>query len=65
MSLIGLIVFLIVIGLLFWVVRTLSAAFGLPPQVTQVLYVVLVVIVVLYLLSAFGLTSGGPELRLR
>jgi hypothetical protein len=64
MSIIGLIVFLIVVGLLFWVVRTLSGAFGIPAPIVQVLYVVLVVICVLWLLSAFGLMGSGPVLRL-
>jgi hypothetical protein len=64
MSIIGLIVFLIVVGLLFWVVRTLGGAFGIPAPIIQVLYVVLVVICVLWLLSAFGLMGSGPTLRL-
>ncbi len=65
MSLIGLLVALILLGLAFWVVKTLSGAFGLPPQIVTVLHVVLVVFVVLWLLSAFGLMSGGPVIHLR
>ncbi len=63
MDLIGLLVLLIVVGLLFWAVRALSAAFGIPAPVVTVIYVLLVVFVVLYLLQALGL-SGGPNLRL-
>lgn len=62
MDLISLIVFLIVIGLAFWIVRTLSGAFGIPAPIVTVIYVVLVVIVVLYLLQILG---AGPTLRLR
>jgi uncharacterized membrane protein len=50
MDLVSIIVFLVVVGLVFWVVRTLADAFDLPKQITSVVNVVLVVIVVLYLL---------------
>jgi phage shock protein PspC (stress-responsive transcriptional regulator) len=43
----------------------LSGAFGIPPPIVTVIYVVLVVFIVLYLLQALGLYSGGPSLRLR
>jgi hypothetical protein len=65
MSLISLLVFLIVFGLLFWVVRTLGASFGLPAQILQVIYVLLVVVAVLALLQAFGLLGDMPSLRVR
>lgn len=66
MDLISLLVFLIVVGLLFWVVRTLSGAFSIPAPIVQVLYVILVVFVVLYLLQILGHSSGSltlPRLR--
>jgi len=63
-DLISLLVLLIVVGLLFWAVRALSAAFGIPAPVVTVIYVLLVVFVVLYLLQVLGL-QGGPTLRLR
>jgi hypothetical protein len=65
MSLIGLLVLLIIVGVLFWAVSQLSAAFAIPPPIVVVIQVLLVVIVVLYLLQAFGLWAGGPTLRLR
>jgi uncharacterized membrane protein len=65
MDLISLIVFLILVGLAFWIVRALSGAFGIPAPIVTVIYVVLVVFIVLYLLQALGLYSGGPSLRLR
>lgn len=64
MSIVSLIVALVIIGLLFWVVRTLAGAFGIPAPIVSVIYVVLVVIVVLWLLQSLGLSSGGPVLRL-
>ena len=64
MSIVELIVVLILVGLAFWVVRTLSGAFGIPQPIVSVIYVILVVIVVLWLLSAFGLIGPVP-LRIR
>jgi len=65
MDLVGLLVFLIVVGLVFWAVRALAAAFSIPPPITTVVYVLLVVVVVLYLLQTLGLTHIGPVLRIR
>lgn len=65
MDLISLLVFLIVIGLAFWGVRAISAAFGIPAPIVTVIQVVLVIICVLYLLQVLGLWSGGPRLQLR
>lgn len=65
MTLVGLLVFLILVGLVFWVVRTLSGSLGIPAPIVTVIYVVLVVICVLYLVQALGLLgSGGPVLRI-
>lgn len=64
MSIIGLLVALILIGLVFWAVRALGAAFGIPQPVITVITVVLVIIVVLWLLQSLGVLSGGPILRL-
>lgn len=65
MAIISLVVFLIVIGLLFWAVRALSAAFSIPAPIVAVIHVLLVIIVVLWLLQTFGLLSGGPRLQIR
>lgn len=62
MDLMSLVVMLILIGLAFWIVRTLSGAFGIPAPIVTVIYVILVVIVVMYLLQMLG---GVPSLRLR
>lgn len=58
MTIISLLVFLIIIGCLFWAVRALAGAFGIPAPVVTVIQVVLVLIAVLWLLQGFGLTGG-------
>ena len=40
MDLIGLLVFLIVVGLIFWSINALSGAFGIPAPIVTVLHVV-------------------------
>lgn len=65
MSIIGLLVALILIGLVFWAVRAIVGAFGIPAPIATVIYVVLVIVVVLWLLQSVGGLSGGPVLRLR
>lgn len=65
MSLVGLLVLLIIVGLCSWAVRALAAAFAIPPPIVVVVQVLLVVIVVLYLLQGLGLWAGGPTLRIR
>lgn len=53
--LITLLVVVVVLGLIYWAVHRLGAAFGLPAPVITLIDVVLVVIFVLYLLRLFGL----------
>lgn len=62
MSLISLVVFLIIIGLIFWAVNALSGAFGIPSPIVIVIQVILVLIVIVYLLQMIG--AIGPVLRL-
>jgi len=45
-----LVIFLVVAGLIFWCVRALSAAFGIPEPIKTVIIVVLVIIFVIALL---------------
>ena len=61
MTLIGLIVVLLVLGLVWWAVHQIAGAFGIPPQVVVVIDVLLVLLFVVYLLRAFGLSI--PMLR--
>jgi uncharacterized membrane protein (DUF2068 family) len=65
MGILELIVFLCLLGLMFWVVKTLSGAFGIPAPIVAVIQVILVVFAVLALLQAGGLWTAGPQLRLR
>ena len=65
MDLIGLLVFLVIIGLVFWAVRALAGAFGIPAPIVTLITVVLVIVAVLYLLQSLGLYTGGPTIRLR
>lgn len=62
MNLLSLIVALVVIGLVFWVIQMLSGAFGIPPPIVTVIYVLFVVLVIVWLLQASGLIHGGPVL---
>lgn len=64
MDLISLLVFLIIIGLVFWAIRTLSGTLGIPEPIVTVIYVILVVFVVLYLLQAIGLLHGNSIISL-
>ena len=58
MNLIGLLVALIIIGVVFWAVRAICAAFSIPPPIVTVIYVLLVIIVLVWVLNAFGLIGG-------
>jgi len=62
MDLIGLVILLIIIGVIFWAVRALSGAFGIPQPIVTVIYVILVILVLVYLLQLIG---GGDILHLR
>lgn len=57
MDLISLLVMLIVIGLAFWAVHTLSGTFGIPSQFVVVLQVILVIVFVVWVLKWAGM--GG------
>jgi hypothetical protein len=65
MSIVGLIVFLIILGVAFWAVRALSAAFGIPPPIVTVIYVILVILAVVWLLNIVGMVGGAGGLKLR
>ena len=57
--LIQLLVLLIILGLIFWAVRMLTPALGIPAPVATVIYVIMVVIAVLWLLRVAGLWTGA------
>ena len=54
MSLIGVLVFLIIVGVLLWAV---NSAIPMQPQIKSILNIVVVLFVVLYLLRGFGLLT--------
>ena len=60
MSLIGLAVTLIVIGVLLWLVNTYIP---MDAKIKKILNVVVVVVVVLWLLWAFGLLDAAKNVR--
>ena len=63
MSLIGLLVSLIIVGLCWWAVNAILRAFGIGDPIATIVKVLFVVAVVLWLLSAVGVL-GVPTIRL-
>lgn len=63
MSILAILFALIVLGLVWWAITSLLAAFGIGDPIATVVRVVFVVLVVLWIVSAvFGL---GPGIHLR
>ncbi len=62
MPLISLIVTLIVVGVILWLINTLIP---MDQKIKTVLNAVVLILVLLWLLSVFGLLTGGPVIRLR
>ena len=62
MSLIGILVALIIVGLAWWAINKLLTAFGIGNPIATVVQVLFVVFVILWLV---GLLGYGPNLRLR
>jgi hypothetical protein len=60
MSLIGLIVVIVVVGVLLWAIESFIP---MPLSIKRVLEVVVVLVLVLWLLQAFGLLDAGIRLR--
>ena len=58
MSLLGLLVALIIIGVVFWAARKLIAAFAIPEPIATVVYVVLVLICLFWILQQLGVAPG-------
>lgn len=63
MTIIGLLVALVIIGLLLWLLNTYVP---MAPPIKTIINVVVILIVVLWLLQVFGLlTATGPVPRVR
>jgi len=60
MSLVGLVVTLIVVGVLLWLVNTYIP---MAEPVKKIINVVVIIAVVLWLLNAFGLFAGLQNIR--
>jgi uncharacterized membrane protein YwzB len=63
MTLIGILVFLIIIGVAFWAIGELSGALNIPAPIVTVLRVLLVVLVVAYMLQGLGVDFAPIRLR--
>lgn len=63
MPIVTLLVVLLIFAVLFWAIRTLVPALGLPPAVATVLYVILVLVLVLWLLGVIGAITPVVQLR--
>lgn len=61
MSLIGLLVFIIIVGLLYWLVTLLP----LPQPFKTIALVILILFCIIWLLSSTGLIGGLGTVRLR
>lgn len=64
MSLIGILVALIVIGVLLWAIKTVLGVIAVPEPFRTIIWVIVVVVAVLVFLDMSGLYSFG-SLRLR
>ena len=62
MSLIGLILTLVVVGVLLWL---LNNYVPMDPKIKTIVNVVVVIVVVIWLLQAFGLLGPLRDLRIR
>lgn len=61
MSIMGLLIVLIIIGVALYCVNTLIP---MDPKIKTIINIVIVVVVILYLLQAFGLLTGLGNLRI-
>ena len=62
MSLIGLVITLVVVGVLLWLLNNYVPMDG---KIKQIINVVVVVVVVIWLLQAFGLLGSLQNIRIR
>jgi hypothetical protein len=60
MSLIGLVITLIVVGVLLWLLETYIP---MDPTIKRIIQVVVIICVVLWLLNAFGLFAGMHDVQ--
>lgn len=58
MSILGILIAIIIIGVLLWAARALIAAFKIPDPIATIIYVVLVILVLIWVLSQLGVGTG-------
>lgn len=63
MSIVSIILAVIVIGVLFWAVRALLAAFSVGEPISTVVLVLVVLLVLVWILGGSGLNLGTLRLR--
>jgi hypothetical protein len=61
MSLVGLLIFIIIVGLLYWAVSLLP----LPQPFKNIALVIVILICIVFLLNALGIVGTGPIVHLR
>lgn len=61
MSLVGLLVFILIVGLLYWCVTLLP----LPQPFKNIALVIVILICIIFLLNSLGVVGSGPVIRLR
>jgi hypothetical protein len=61
MSLIGLLIFIIIVGLLYWCVTLLP----IPQPFKNIALVIVILICIIFLLNSLGVVGTGPVLRVR
>ena len=61
MSLVGLLIFIIIVGLLYWCVTLLP----LPQPFKNIALVIVILICIVFLLNSLGVVGSGPILRIR
>jgi len=65
MTVIGLLIFLIVAGVIVWAARKLMAAFGIGDPLATVIYVILVVLLLIAFLNQMGFGPNLLNMRVR
>lgn len=63
MSLLGILVALIIIGVVFWAARKLIAAFSIPEPIATVIMVVLVIVCLFWIVGELGVLPERYRIR--
>jgi high-affinity K+ transport system ATPase subunit B len=58
MSIIGILIAIIIIGVLLWATRSLITAFSIPNPIATIIYVVVVILILIWFLNQVGFNTG-------